>query len=129
MLSNGTLDIQLPPAAVHEAIGPLVALAEQLDVPTPDYLIPGDWKGEQDTSFESFREYLFELYRSFDHGVTETYIHPAVACEEIRAITPCWHRRVWEYRLFRDPKTAEFIRSIGIKLIGYRELRQIKSLS
>ena len=127
MLSNGTLDIKITESVVREAINQFVKLTEQKGVVTPDYLIPGDWLGEQDKSFDNYREYIFELYRSFDNGVTETYIHPAIECEQIKAITPFWHRRVWEYRLFSDPKTVEFIKSIGIKLIGYRELREIKT--
>jgi len=126
MLSNGMLDIHLPEQAVRSALAAFSAEAESKGVLTPDYLLPGDWEGEQDRSYENYREYLFELYRSFDHGVTETYVHPAAECDELKAITPAWHRRVWEYRLLRDPATADFIRSLGIRLIGYRELEQIR---
>ena len=126
MLSNGTLDIKIGESAVSEAFDKFVALAKDKGVLTPDYLIPGDWLGEQDKSFDNYKEYIFELYKTFDNGVTETYIHPAIECEEIKSITPFWHRRVWEHRLFSDPKTKEFISSLGIKLIGYRELREIK---
>ena len=126
MLSNGTLDIKVPESTVRELIGSFVALTQECGVVTPDYLVPGDWKGEQDKSYENYREYIFEVYRGFDNGVTETYIHPAIECDEIKAITPMWHRRVWEHRLFSDPKTKEFIRSIGIKTINYRELEKMR---
>lgn len=126
MLSNGTLDIKVPESTVRELIGSFVALTQEFGVVTPDYLVPGDWRGEQDKSYENYREYVFELYRGFDNGVSETYIHPAIECDEIKAITPMWHRRVWEHRLFSDPKTKEFIRSIGIKTISYRELKNMR---
>lgn len=129
MLSNGTLDIKISETAVRNVIDRFVMLAKNKGVLLPDYLIPGDWLGEQDKSFDNYKEYIFELYKTFDNGVTETYIHPAIECEEIKSITPFWHRRVWEYRLFSDPQTVEFIKSIGIKLIGYRELEQIKAPS
>lgn len=126
MFSNGTLDIKIPMQTISELLDSFVNAAKSKGVIMPDYLIPGDWKGEQDKSFENYREYIFELFRSFDHGVTETYIHPAIECDEIKSITPCWYRRVWEHRLFSDPKTLDFIKSLGIKLIGYRELKQMK---
>jgi len=125
---NKTLDIKIPKETVLSHIKEFLDLAKCRGVATPDYLIPGDWNGEQDKSFENYREYIFELYRSFDNGVTETYIHPAVECDEIKSITPLWHRRVFEYRLFSDPKTKEFIKSLGIKLINYRELAKIKGM-
>ena len=37
-----------------------------------DYLMPGDWNGPQKDSYENYREYIYELYRSFEPGVTET---------------------------------------------------------
>lgn len=128
MFSNGTLDIKIPESTVRTLLGSFAALAENYAVPTPDYLIPGDFRGEQDKSYENYRDYIFELYRTFDNGVTETYIYPAVECDEIKEITPLWHRRVWEYRLFSDPKTMEYIRSLGIKMIGYRELAGVRKL-
>lgn len=123
--TNGTLDIQVSPDVVEEYLCHILRLAENYGVLMPDYLVPGDWKGPQDQSYENFREYIYEMYRSFENGVTETYIHPAVECDEIKEITPFWHRRVWEYKLFSDPMTLDFVHSNGIKLIGYRELQKI----
>jgi hypothetical protein len=101
-------------------------MVKEKKIATPDYLVPGDWKGEQDKSFENYREYMFELLRRLENGVSETYIHPAIECDEIKSITPMWHRRVWEHRLFSNVKTKEFISSLGIKLIDYRELKKIR---
>ncbi|MBQ9115648.1 MAG: polysaccharide deacetylase family protein [Clostridia bacterium] len=124
--SNGTLNISISEQAVRAVFDRFSQLTANKGVATPDYLLPGDWKGEQDKSFENYREYIFELYRTLENGVTETYIHPAIECDEIKSITPCWHRRVWEHRLFSDPNTLEYIRSLGIKLINYRDLEEIK---
>lgn len=124
---NGTLDIKIPEGTVRGLLDSFAAFADAEGVPTPDYLIPGDWLGEQDKSYENYREYIFELYKTFDNGITETYIHPAVECEEIKRITPLWHRRVWEYRLFSDPKTKEYIKSLGIRLISYKDIAKIRS--
>lgn len=124
--SNGTLDIKVSENTVRELLDSFVTMVKEKKIATPDYLVPGDWKGEQDKSFENYREYMFELFRRLENGVSETYIHPAIECDEIKSITPMWHRRVWEHKLFSDAKTKEFISSLGIKLIDYRELKKMR---
>ena len=125
---NGMFGIQIPVEQIGAAVGGFAQKAGQLGVAMPDYLVPGDWNGPQKDSFENYREYICELYRTFEPGVTETYIHPAVECDELKAITGNWQRRVWEYELFRDPKTRQHIDSLGIKLINYRDLKKMRNL-
>ena len=84
------------------------------------------WTGPQNDSYDNYRDYIYELYKTFPEGVTETYIHPALECDELKGITNSWHRRVWEYKLFSDPKTKQHIDSLGIKLINYRVLVEMK---
>lgn len=123
---NDMLDIKVPREMIDGLIGQLVAFGEQNKVAMLDYLMPGDWNGPQKDSYENFREYIYELYRTFDNGITETYIHPAYESEELKAITGSWQRRVWEYELFKDPKTLQHIDSLGIKLINYRDLKAMR---
>ncbi len=125
--TNGTLDIKVSRAAVIAVLDSFVNTAREKKIATPDYLVPGDWIGDQDKSFENYREYMFDLIRHIENGVSETYIHPAVECDEIKSITPSWHRRVWEYKLFSDPKTKEFISSLGIRMIDYRKLKEMRT--
>ena len=123
---NGMFGIQIPMEQITPIIGQFVRLGRSLGVAMPDYLIPGDWNGPQKDSFENYREYIYELYRTFEPGVTETYIHPAVECDELKAITGGWQHRVWEYRLFSDPKTRQHIDALGIRLINYRDLKKMR---
>ena len=123
---NGMFGIQLPMDQIACAISRFTDYAQQCRVAMPDYLIPGDWNGPQKDSFENYREYIYELYRTFEPGVTETYIHPAVECDELKAITGSWQRRAWEYRLFSDPKTRQHIDALGIRLINYRDLKKMR---
>lgn len=123
---NDMLDIKIPREMIDGLIGQIVQLGQVNKVAMPDYLLPGDWNGPQNESYENFREYIYELYRTFEPGVTETYIHPAVESDEIKGITGCWYRRVWEYKLFSDPKTKQHIDSLGIKLINYRDLKKMR---
>lgn len=124
--TNGTLNIKTDALTVMTAFSPIVSSIKKRRIATPDYLVPGDWLGEQDNSFENYKEYMLELLRSIEPGINETYIHPAIECDEIKAITSCWRRRVWEHRLFSDPKTKQFINSLGIQMINYRELKAIR---
>ncbi|MCR5040496.1 MAG: polysaccharide deacetylase family protein [Clostridia bacterium] len=124
--TNKMLDIKVPKEMVYMLLDQIKAMAEESHVPVLDYLMPGDWAGPQNDSYEDFREYLFELYRNIPEGITETYIHPASESEELKNITGAWHRRVWEYRLFKDPATKQHIESLGIRLINYRDLKRMR---
>ena len=126
MFDNAMLDIKVPKETVEQLFAKFEQLGKAHKVALLDYLMPGDWNGPQAESYDNFREYIYELYRSFEPGVTETYIHPAVECEEIKNITGTWNRRVWEYKLFSDPKTKQHIDSLGIKLINYRGLKAMR---
>ena len=125
--SNTMLDVQVPPELVKGLIDKVVAAGKALGVAMPDYLMPGDWSGPQADSYENFKEYIYELYRSFPNGVTETYIHPAFETDELKGTTGCWERRVWEHKLFSDPQTKQHIDSLGIKLINYRDLAKMRA--
>ena len=123
---NAMLDIKVPRELIDGLFEQFTELGKQYKVAMLDYLMPGDWNGPQKDSFENYREYIYELYRTFEPGVTETYIHPAIETDEIKGITGDWQKRVWEYELFKDPKTKQHIDSLGIKLINYRELKAMR---
>jgi predicted glycoside hydrolase/deacetylase ChbG (UPF0249 family) len=57
-------------------------------------------------------------------GLTHFLCHPAKGGEELDAIVPetCRHRAK-EYDLFRGPEFRTYCESLGIKLTGYREIR------
>ena len=125
-MNNTMLDIKIDKEQILGLVGQFNEYARSVGVATPDYLLPGEWSGPQNDSYENYRDYIYELYKTFPEGVTETYIHPALESDELKGITNSWHRRVWEYKLFADPKTKQHIDSLGIKLINYRDLAQMK---
>lgn len=127
---NQMLGIKIDKALVMTLFDRFGQLTQAMRVATPDYLMPGDWAGPQKESFENYREYIYELYRSFVPGaVTETYIHPALETEELKHITGSWRYRVWEYELFKSPETHDFFRSIGVELISYRDLNRMRGFA
>ncbi len=98
-------------------------------VATPDYLILTDQvkslNGKK--TYEEFRDAFLEFHGNIpDNSVTETFIHPALATDEMKGITGTWQRRYWEYCLMKDPVTHEYFASKNIELISYRELIEMK---
>ncbi len=122
MMGNSMLEINVDKSMIDMLMGKIVAFAKANNVTIPDYLIPNEWGGPQDESYENFREYLYNLYASFPEGVTETYLHPSLETDDLKGTTGAWQRRVWEYQIMKDPKTKQHIEAHGIKLINYRDL-------
>jgi hypothetical protein len=81
--------------------------------------------GEGGSTLEERRENYYRFIRNLPPGVTEIIVHLSMDDEEIRHVTGNWQRRWHEYQIFTDPKTRELINSLGIKLIGYRDLRKL----
>lgn len=57
-------------------------------------------------------------------GLTHLLFHPAVNGDELQAIADTHGSRHADYLVWSQAKTRQFIADAGIKLIGYRELRQ-----
>ncbi len=127
MFKNDTLDVKIDQQLIAMVFDKVLQYAKSKGVAMPDFLIPGEWNGPQNDSYENFKEYIYELYRSFPNGITETYIHPALESEELKGISGAWHRRVWEHKLFSDPQTLQHIKACGIELINYRDLAKMKA--
>ncbi len=101
--------------------------ADALNVPIIDYLWVHNFKGPQGESFENFRDYMYTRFENCPEGVVETYIHPAVECDELKNTSSLWRNRVWEYQLFADPRTRKHIEQCGIELISYRDLPRARA--
>lgn len=72
-------------------------------------------------------EPLAKAKRSFDEllpGLTHMIIHPARDTPELRAMTPNWRHRTREYEIFMDPELRRHVEASGVRVIGYRALRE-----
>jgi predicted glycoside hydrolase/deacetylase ChbG (UPF0249 family) len=88
----------------------------------PDYLIH-----QQRKASEAVDVYWKRMIAELRPGVTELYIHPAVAGEEMQHITGSWKERDSEYHLFTDDASVrQLIAQRGVKLIGWRALRDLQ---
>ncbi|MBR3780034.1 MAG: polysaccharide deacetylase family protein [Clostridia bacterium] len=126
MLGNSMLDINVDKSVIEMVFGKIVEFAKANKVAIPDYLIPNEWGGPQDESYENFREYLYNLYANIPDGITETYLHPSIETDDLKGTTGAWERRVWEYKIMSDPQTKQHIEAHGIKLINYRDLAEMR---
>ena len=72
------------------------------------------------------REFLFDALDRLQPGVTEAYLHPAVASPELEAMATDWEARVDDhYLLVHDPELREAVGDARATLIGYRPLRDL----
>ncbi|MBQ4627018.1 MAG: polysaccharide deacetylase family protein [Clostridia bacterium] len=126
MMGNSMLEINVDKSLIEMVFGKIVDFAKMNNVAIPDYLIPNEWGGPQDESYENFVDYVYSLYENMPAGITETYMHPSLETDDLKGTSSCWNRRVWEYRILKDPKTRQHIEAHGIKLINYRDLAKMR---
>lgn len=93
----------------------------------PDYMLFPDWTEELKQSYEYYRKTILGLWTDIPDGITETFVHPAKACDELRGITNSWKYRDWEFNLMNDPETHKHLKAHGVELISYRDLIAMKS--
>lgn len=100
--------------------------SKKYNVILPDYLIFPDWTEDLKQSYEHYREEILKIWTDIPDGVTETFVHPAKASDELRGITNSWRFRDWEYQLLNDPETEKYLNDHGVEMISYRELIKLK---
>jgi chitin disaccharide deacetylase len=113
------LPLRLSGANTEALIGfPFRALADDAGVLYPDDFVYVPGVGS--------REILFDFIPKLKAGVTEAYLHPAVASPELQAMASDWENRVDDHRLLvGEPSLREALDDAGVTLIGFRELRDL----
>jgi len=72
------------------------------------------------------RQTLLDALPRLSAGVTVASLHPAVASAELEAMAPDWAERVDDHRLLaHDGELHQALADSGVKLIGYRPLRDL----
>ena len=98
---------------------PFRKLAAEEGVVFPDHLVVIRGVGT--------RRALERLLHDLKPGVTEVYVHPAVDTDELRAFDTDWAGRVDDHDLVvRDHSIRSLAERAGIRLIGYRALRDLQ---
>jgi len=89
-----------------------------------DYFIHDELKEEQSKGVKPF---WLSVVKNLKPGVTELYIHAALAGDELKAITGSWRTRSEQFALFaHDEEMKQLIADQKIILIGYRPLRDLQ---
>ncbi|MEJ5254512.1 MAG: polysaccharide deacetylase family protein [Acidimicrobiales bacterium] len=115
------LPLRLSGASSERVVGfPFRRLAAEEGVVFPDHLIVvPNGVGSRRVIEKS----LFDLRP----GVTEVYVHPAADTPELRALAPDWANRVDDHHLItHDTALRAMVERSGVKLIGFRELRDLQ---
>ena len=69
--------------------------------------------------------YAKQVLGNLEEGITHFIIHPSKDTPELRAITPDWRCRVADYEAFKSLEVRDFIKDIGIHVIGYKALKDL----
>ncbi|WP_372366279.1 polysaccharide deacetylase family protein [Candidatus Uabimicrobium sp. HlEnr_7] len=70
------------------------------------------------------REYYLKLFANLPPGVTEVYIHPALATKELKEITHSYSMRQADVDIFTDPELKEVIMKNNIHVIDFVKLKE-----
>jgi len=101
---------------------------EDLGVLGPDVLVyPGEFACTEPKAPEEARAYYECILRALRPGtVTELYLHPALDGPELRSVTGSYLRRQADYDWLVADRTRALIDELGIKLVGYRAIRDLQ---
>jgi predicted glycoside hydrolase/deacetylase ChbG (UPF0249 family) len=92
---------------------------EASGMPILDHLIHETGGPSPDAKEAMFKE----MFRDLEPGVTHFLIHPAKPSDELSALTEDADFRARDYELFRDGRMRAYAEGLGVRLIGYREIR------
>lgn len=109
--------------ALRDVGPPLVARLREQRLPLLDGLAQfygGD-------SHEQRLENYVKTIKSLPPGVSELIIHCGIDDAELRAVTNSAARRDGDRRIFTDPEIARLIQDEGIKLITWKQFRELRA--
>ncbi len=64
-------------------------------------------------------------FAALQPGITHFILHPSIDTPELREITPDWRARVANYETFLSEDLRRYVQSIGVSVIGYRQLQNL----
>ncbi|WP_136607768.1 polysaccharide deacetylase family protein [Paenibacillus dokdonensis] len=109
---------------IERPVARVVALADALGVPIPDYLLSHPFGIEEGETYDSFKQSMIAKLYHLPDGVCETYIHPGVEDPWMEENIPNYAKRVWEFRLPFDEDFSYALRDAGVELTNYRYVQE-----
>ena len=104
----------------QEKIVPLLKQMEEMGAPMVDAILGMPLEHGDDHIGVAKK-----LFGEAPVGVTHFILHPSIDTAELRSIAPDWPARVANYHAFMSDELRMFIESENIKLIGYRQIREV----
>lgn len=111
-------------SGIERPVARVVALADALGVPIPDYLLSHPFGIEEGETYDSFKQSMIAKLYHLPDGVCETYIHPGVEDAWMLANIPNYAKRVWEFKLPFDEDFGYALRDAGVELTNYRYVQE-----
>lgn len=81
---------------------------------------------EEGETYDRFKGAMVKEIQNAKPGITQLVIHPAIIADHLKAVTRHWEKREMEYRLLRDPGLKRLLAYERIRLISWREIRDLQ---
>ncbi len=112
--------LQMLRAQGYPADQEMVDVINNYQLPKLDYFYSVPKGGTYEQKCENF----FNMVNKWRPGLTEIIFHPSEDTDRLREITGSWQQRIWEARMFSDPKVKEFLHDKGIVFTNWQEIME-----
>jgi predicted glycoside hydrolase/deacetylase ChbG (UPF0249 family) len=106
---------------IAEQAAQLVLHLEDQGMPMLDNMAGLELDANPDTRMDQAKA----VFNQLPAGITHFIIHPSKETEELKAITPDWQCRVADYQTFMKTEIRDYLKGIGVHVIGYRDLKNL----
>lgn len=111
------------PQVLKDMASARIKLAEEKGIMILDDLLTHPFHYTPGETYDEMKQGMMQMIRGLRPGITEIYIHPGFATEELKAIQPDAPKRDMEARLFLDEEIRALIVSENVRMITWKELR------
>lgn len=111
------------PKELHRRAKLRARQAEDRGIVLPDYVTGPEFRLSPGQTYDDMKAESIALLRDLQPGVTEWIAHPALDTEELRSFHGAADKRGMELSFWRDPEVRTTLDDLGVRLIGWRELR------
>ncbi|WP_207911041.1 polysaccharide deacetylase family protein [Paenibacillus albiflavus] len=122
-LPRGLTALEELPPELQQMAAARIALADHKGIMIIDDLLTHPFHYTPGETFDEMKQGMIQMLKGLRAGITEIFIHPGYATEELKAIQPDAPKRDMEARLFLDDEIRNTIKSENIRMITWRDLR------
>lgn len=80
-------------------------------------------------TYDKMKIQLGQMLKNLRPGITQLTIHPSKLTDRLKSITSCYHEREIEHRLLQDQDIQQWIERERIKLISWKDIRDLQRSS